>query len=190
VPDLSNQAVNSFNIVQRRWPAQVVGVDFLGVARILPTHLAPPPDRRFEEAIMDQFAGRPPRRCAPHRVLIIEDNHDAADSLGRLLILLGQQVRIAYSGSEGVDTASKWLPTVVISDIGLPGLDGYEVARALRRAWPTAGAKLIALSAYGTEESRRTALKAGFDEYLTKPADLDILQGMLGVGQSCDEAAH
>jgi CheY-like chemotaxis protein len=138
---------------------------------------------------MNQFTGRAPGGCAPHRVLIIEDNHDAADSLGRLLVLLGQQVRIAYSGSEGVDAANEWGPTVVISDIGLPGLDGYEVARALRRARPTAGVKLIALSAYGTEESRRSALKAGFDEYLTKPADLNVLQSLLGVGLSCDGTA-
>jgi CheY-like chemotaxis protein len=135
---------------------------------------------------MNQFAGCPPRGPVPHRVLIIEDNHDAADSLGRLLVLLGQQVRIAYSGAEGVDAASEWVPTVVISDIGLPGLDGFEVARALRRDRITAGATLIALSAYGTEESRRSALKAGFDEYLTKPADLNVLQRLLGVGPSCD----
>jgi CheY-like chemotaxis protein len=135
---------------------------------------------------MDQKSGHNSRGCGPHRVLIIEDNHDAADSLGRLLMLLGQQVRIAYSGSEGVELANEWGPTVVISDIGLPGLDGYEVARALRRARLTGGAKLIALSAYGTEESRRSALKAGFDEYLTKPADLNVLQSMLGVGPSCE----
>ena len=109
---------------------------------------------------MDPIYGRPLRGCSPpHRVLIIEDNHDAADSLGRLLVLLGQQVRIAYSGLEGVDAANEWIPTVVISDIGLPGLDGYEVARTLRRAGLTAGVKLIALSAYGTEESRRWHLR-------------------------------
>ena len=118
-----------------------------------------------------------------HRILIIEDNHDAADSLGSLLVLLGQQVRIAYTGPEGVDAASEWDPTVVISDIGLPGLDGYEVARALRRARPTAGVKLIALSAYGAEENRHSALKAGFDAYLTKPADLGVLRRLLDVSE-------
>ena len=137
---------------------------------------------------MDTYPARSARACvAPHRVLIIEDNHDAADSLGRLLVLLGQQVRVAYTGTEGVAAAGEWTPTVVISDIGLPGLDGFEVARALRRARSTAGIKLIALSAYGTEENRRSAFRAGFDEYLTKPADLDLLQSLLGVGGACDE---
>lgn len=123
----------------------------------------------------------------PHRVLIIEDNHDAADSLGKLLMLMGQQVRIAYTGPDGVTAASEWIPTVVISDIGLPGLDGFDVARALRRGRATAGIKLIALSAYGKEETRRSALRAGFDEYLTKPADLDVLQSLLGVREGWDE---
>ena len=131
----------------------------------------------------ERNAGSPRGDSQAHRILIIEDNHDAADSLGKLLALLGQQVKIAYSGPEGVVAAGEWLPTIVISDIGLPGLDGYEVARALRRAHRTAGAKLIALSAYGTEENRRSALNAGFDAYLTKPADLSVLRTLLEVSE-------
>ena len=115
----------------------------------------------------------------PQRILIIEDNRDAADTLGEILRLLGHEVRIAYSGLAGLHVASEWLPTVVVSDIGLPELDGFEVARELRGHKETAGAKLIALTAYGTEEYRRLAAQAGFDEYITKPADLGALEDIL-----------
>jgi DNA-binding response OmpR family regulator len=113
------------------------------------------------------------------RILIIEDNRDAADTLGEILKLLGHEVRIAYSGLQGVNVASEWGPTIVVSDIGLPELDGFEVARELRGQKKTAGAKLIALTAYGTEEHRRLAVQAGFDAYITKPADLDALEELL-----------
>jgi DNA-binding response OmpR family regulator len=115
------------------------------------------------------------------RILIIEDNRDAADTLGEILKLLGHEVRIAYSGLEGVHMASDWSPTIVLSDIGLPELDGFEVARELRGRKETAEVKLVALSAYGTEEDRRRARQAGFDYYITKPADLDDLERLLGL---------
>jgi DNA-binding response OmpR family regulator len=122
------------------------------------------------------------RKDQAHRILIIEDNHDAADTLGEILKLLGYDVRVVYSGLAGVNAASEWVPNTVVSDIGLPELDGFEVARALRGKKTTAGAKLIALSAYGTEDYRRMAFQAGFDDYITKPADLDALQELLEVG--------
>jgi CheY-like chemotaxis protein len=113
------------------------------------------------------------------RILIIEDNRDAALSLQMLLTLLGHQVWVAYTGTEGVSMAERLLPDVVISDIGLPGLDGWEVARALRRNRATAGVKLIALTGYGRDEDRRHAAEVGFDAFLTKPADPDLLQDFL-----------
>src|SRR5436309_2760188 len=67
-----------------------------------------------------------------HRILVIEDNHDSADTLGEILKLLGHEVRVVYTGLDGVRVACAWMPTVVLSDIGLPELDGFEVARALR----------------------------------------------------------
>ena len=105
------------------------------------------------------------------RILIVEDNRDAADSLRILLELLGHQVAIAHSGIEGVELARTWHPDVVLCDIGLPGMDGYGVAGALRHDPATSRTPLIALTGYGREEDRLRALQAGFDHHLTKPVD-------------------
>jgi CheY-like chemotaxis protein len=117
--------------------------------------------------------------AAPLRILIVEDSRDAADSLRMLLELLGHQVEVAYSGPEGVRRARQWRPDVVLCDIGLPGLDGYEVAGELRHDPATAKARLIAITGYGQEEDRRRAREAGFDHHLTKPVDPVALQPLL-----------
>jgi CheY-like chemotaxis protein len=123
-------------------------------------------------------AGRPPGQ--PLRILIVEDNRDAADSLRVLLQLLGHDVRVAYTGPDGVREAAGWRPQVVLSDIGLPGgLDGYGVARALRRDPATARALVVAITGYGSDDDRRRAREAGFDHALTKPADPAVLEEML-----------
>jgi two-component system CheB/CheR fusion protein len=111
---------------------------------------------------------------------VVEDNHDAADSLHLLLTLLGHDVRVAYTGPEGVEVAAAWRPDIIISDIGLPGLDGYGVAREVRRHPATARACLIAITGYGSEDDRRRAHEHGFDHLLTKPADPAVLQQLLG----------
>jgi two-component system CheB/CheR fusion protein len=113
------------------------------------------------------------------RIVVIEDNQDAADSLRMLLELLGHEVRVAYTGPEGVQLAREWAPTVVLSDIGLPGLDGFGVARALRRNKATANTHLIAITAYGDDDNRRRAQECGFDHFLTKPMSSDVLQRLL-----------
>src|SRR5262249_6218091 len=121
------------------------------------------------------------KRTRKHlRVLIIEDNHDAADSMRLLLEALGHEVQVAYAGPEGVQTATAWHPDVVVSDIGLPGLDGYHVAEALRRSPATADVRLIAVSGYGQEDDIRRARAAGFDDYLVKPAPPEELELLLG----------
>ena len=128
------------------------------------------------------LSGPPPQtRPAPRRlrVLIVEDNQDAADSLRILLEVYGYQVTVAYTGPDGVKAAEEHRPAVVICDIGLPGMDGYRVARALRENPATAAARLIALTGYGQEEDRRRAREAGFDEHLTKPADPAVLGALL-----------
>lgn len=117
--------------------------------------------------------------AVPIRVLIVEDNHDAADSLRILLELLGHQVAVAYSGPDGVRLAREWHPDVVLCDIGLPGLDGYGVAGELRHDPATANVQLIAVTGYGQEEDRRRAQQAGFDHHLTKPVDPEVLQPLL-----------
>jgi PAS domain S-box-containing protein len=113
------------------------------------------------------------------RVLVVEDSQDAADSLSLLLRLFGYKVTVAYSGPEGVRAAAAERPDVVICDIGLPGMDGYRVAMALRDNPATAAARLIALTGYGQEEDRRRTREAGFDEHLVKPADPAAVQRIL-----------
>jgi two-component system CheB/CheR fusion protein len=113
------------------------------------------------------------------RVLVIEDHRDSADSLRTLLELLGHEVTVAYTGAEGVAAAQTWQPEVVLCDIGLPELDGYGVAEALRRSPATAAARLIAVSGYGQEEDRRRSRQAGFDHHLVKPVAPEALQKLL-----------
>jgi CheY-like chemotaxis protein len=93
--------------------------------------------------------------------------------------LSGHEVAVAYSGQDGVQTAEHYQPDVVLCDIGLPGLDGYEVARQLRDNPVTAKARLIAVTAYGRDEDRRRSHEAGFEQHLVKPVDPDALQRVL-----------
>jgi PAS domain S-box-containing protein len=122
---------------------------------------------------------RPSASGRHSRILVIEDNKDAADSLRMLLSVLGHEVRVAFTGPAGVQAATEWLPEVVLSDIGLPGFDGFEVARRLRRQPGMEGAMLVALTGYGGPDDRRRGLEAGFDHYLTKPTDPADLQRLL-----------
>jgi CheY-like chemotaxis protein len=115
----------------------------------------------------------------PFRVLIIEDNHATADSLRLLLDLRGHEVRVAYDGLAGVLAAREQPPDVVLCDIGLPGLDGYGVAAALRDHPATAAARLIAITAYGSDEARRRSQQVGFDRHFVKPVDPQVLLAML-----------
>ncbi|HEV3262610.1 MAG TPA: PAS domain S-box protein [Gemmataceae bacterium] len=113
-----------------------------------------------------------------YRILLIEDNRDAAESIKTLLGLVGHRVETAYTGATGVEAARAFHPQAVLCDIGLPGgMDGYAVARALRPEFPSA--HLIALTGYGREEDQRRAYEAGFDQHMTKPVDFDKLQGVL-----------
>jgi PAS domain S-box-containing protein len=129
-------------------------------------------------ALLDSVRGPIPS-SRPHRILVIEDNRDAAESLRLLLDLLGHEVRVAYTGPEGVQAAVEWIPEVIISDIGLPRLDGYGVARAIRQHPALARTKLIAVTGYGREEDRSRARESGFDYVLTKPAEPAVLLELL-----------
>ena len=126
-------------------------------------------------------AGAAPIRVSlsPQRILVVDDNRDAADSLGMLLQVLGAEVRIARDGPEALAEFSAYDPSVVLLDIGMPGMDGYEVARRIRSGFPDRRTALIALTGWGQDEDRRRAREAGFDHHLIKPADLDALQGLL-----------
>jgi two-component system CheB/CheR fusion protein len=135
-----------------------------------------------EPAALSEMPAAPPSAGSHLRILVVEDNRDGADSLRLLLELLGHEVRVAYSGPEGVATAREFRPDVVLCDIGLPGLDGYGVARELRLNPTTARVRLLALTGYGQDEDLRRSREAGFDHHLIKPADPAVLSKLLSSG--------
>lgn len=108
----------------------------------------------------------------PKRILIAEDNRDGAETLAGLLRLHGHTVEVAYTGERALQTAPAFRPDVAILDIGLPGLDGYEVARRLRTLDETRDSLLIAATAYGSPDDIDRAMAAGFDAHFVKPVPL------------------
>ncbi len=115
----------------------------------------------------------------PGRVLVVDDNTDAAESLAMLLGISGHEVRVVHNGPDALEAAEDFHPEVVLLDIGLPGLDGYGVARRLRERPATRDVLLIAVSGYGQEEDRRRSREAGFDYHLIKPVDFADLQQLI-----------
>ncbi len=125
----------------------------------------------------------PPRERAAARrlkLLVVEDNQDAAESLAMVLELWGHEVRMAFDGLAALEIAVELGPDVIISDLGLPGIDGFELARRLRHDGVYKGAVLIALSGYGRDDDKRRAFDAGFDHHLVKPPDLEALAALIG----------
>jgi PAS domain S-box-containing protein len=114
----------------------------------------------------------------PLRILVADDNRDAADSLQRVLALYGHEVRVAYDGAAAMTLGEQFRPRVAILDIGMPGTNGYEVARALRTKHGEA-LTLVALTGWGQDADRRRAAEAGFDHHLTKPVDPQTLNILL-----------
>jgi signal transduction histidine kinase/DNA-binding response OmpR family regulator len=113
------------------------------------------------------------------RILVVDDNTDAAESLKMLLSVFGHQVEIAHDGQSAIALARTQLPQVVFLDIGLPGMDGYEVARRFRSDADLADSKLIALSGYGTENDQQRSRAAGFNRHLVKPVDPSELPAII-----------
>jgi two-component system, chemotaxis family, CheB/CheR fusion protein len=122
---------------------------------------------------------QPPPRSTARRVLVIEDNVDAADSLRDLLELSHHSVEVAYDGATGVERARTFRPEIVLCDIGLPGMSGYEVAQALRAEESLEGARLVAMSGYALAEDVARSMAAGFDVHLAKPASLEAIERAL-----------
>jgi CheY-like chemotaxis protein len=121
----------------------------------------------------------PARGTPATRILIVDDNHDAAESLGLLLSLDGHDVHTVHAAREVLERARYFKPHIILLDIGLPEIDGFEVARRLRAAPEFSGVKIVALTGYGQTEDRRRTEAAGFDAHLVKPADLGTLQKTL-----------
>jgi CheY-like chemotaxis protein len=133
-----------------------------------------------------------PRNLLGRSVLIVDNNRDAADSLALLLRLAGHEVRTAYDGPAALDLARVWPPDVVLLDIGMPGMDGLEVARRLRQDLGLKQALLVALTGYGQDEDRRRSQEAGFNAHLVKPVDVCDLEGPLArpVFSGVQKASH
>ncbi|TMG72646.1 MAG: response regulator [Betaproteobacteria bacterium] len=119
-----------------------------------------------------------PAEAPPLRILVADDNRDAADSLQRILALYGHEVRVAYDGESALHVGSEFRPRVAILDIAMPGTNGYDVARALRRHHGD-DVTLVALTGWGQDTDRRRASDAGFDHHLTKPVDPQTLNTLL-----------
>lgn len=114
------------------------------------------------------------------RVLIVDDNVDSAASVAAFLRLAGHDVRMAHDGHAALQAARSMRPEFIFLDLGLPGLDGYEVARRVRAEPGLEAARIIALSGYGQDADRQKSLEAGIDQHLVKPADLAFLESLLG----------
>jgi CheY-like chemotaxis protein len=115
----------------------------------------------------------------PQRVLVVEDKIDARESLRAVLELAGHQVRCAEDGFRAIDVAVAWVPDAALVDVGLPGIDGYEVARRLRASAMGATVRLVAVTGYGPPDDRRRAMESGFDAHLVKPVTAEDLDRVL-----------
>lgn len=124
-------------------------------------------------------SGTPAPKSGSIRILVVDDNRDSADSLGLLLELVGNEVRIVHDGQAAVDAANEFQPRVVLLDIGLPTLNGYEAARKIREQPWSKQSMMIAVTGWGDDVDRQRSKEAGFDHHLVKPVDLDALTALL-----------
>jgi two-component system CheB/CheR fusion protein len=127
-------------------------------------------------------AGEPSAMTRELRVLVVEDHPDSADMMAFLIEAQGHKVFKAHDGASALDTALAMIPDVMFCDIGLPGMNGYELAAEIRKQPRLGQVRLIAVSGYGREEDRRRAETAGFDAHLTKPIEPDLLHSLLQLG--------
>jgi CheY-like chemotaxis protein len=112
-------------------------------------------------------------------MLVVDDNVDAAQTLAAILELNGHEVRVAYSGAEGLRIASEWRPEIGVLDIGIPDLNGYELCRGIRERCLDAQPLLIACTGWGQQEDMERAREAGFDHHLVKPVDPEAVLRLL-----------
>ena len=129
----------------------------------------------------DTRAGTPAAQIQPHRILLVDDNMDAADIAAMLLKQLGQDVMQVYDGRTALDVARDFGPDIIVLDVNMPGLHGLQVARSIR-ALPgrVSGCRIIAYTGFGQPEHRAAAQAAGFDDFLVKPVSIAQWAGILG----------
>jgi PAS domain S-box-containing protein len=138
---------------------------------------------RSEVPVTPPPGGEAPGPGRPRRILVVDDSRDSADTLARLLRRLGHEVEVAYEGPSAYAAAVALVPDIVLLDIGLPGMDGYEVARRLRAEPSLDGVCLVALTGYGSEADRRRSTAVGFDTHLVKPVEFGALRRLLDATQ-------
>jgi PAS domain S-box-containing protein len=141
----------------------------------LPLIGQPTPEQPLESGNNEKVAAVPKRR-----ILVVDDNHDSAISLGMMLSLMGNETRIAHDGQEGLEAATAFRPDLLLLDIGLPKLNGYEVCRRIREQPWSKGMVIVALTGWGQEEDIRRSDEAGFNHHLVKPVDPAALEKLLG----------
>jgi CheY-like chemotaxis protein len=133
----------------------------------------------LSDAVEPRRVPQPSVWASSRRVLIVDDNGDAAESLALVLEAEGHEVRTAANGEQALRIAAGWLPHLALLDIGLPGMDGYEVARRLRSMDGFHDCRIVAVTGYGQPSDRHLAEAAGFDEHLVKPAPMEAISRML-----------
>ncbi len=163
-------------IVEAEIDGECGGSEFLGRLPALVSVGSPlPPVEKIEEVAPS--GGR--------RILVVDDNVDAADSLGLLLEILGNEVRLAYDGEAGVESAGAFRPAVVLCDIRMPKLNGYDAARRVRSEPWGRDMVLVALTGWGQETDRQKCTEAGFNQHLLKPVEAAALMNLLaGLNQA------
>jgi CheY-like chemotaxis protein/two-component sensor histidine kinase len=149
------------------------GAEFVVSLPALPTARSGAAAERYEADARRSTA------IAPHRVLVVDDVRASAQTLALMLKVIGQEVEICHDGQEAIEIIKRRPPDVAFLDIGMPGMDGYEVARHLREQPELAKMILVALTGYGQDEDRRRSIEAGFNFHLVKPTSLETLEQLL-----------
>lgn len=135
---------------------------------------------------MTMIASTPGESTQPRRVLLVDDSVDAAEAMSMLLETLGHEIRVTHDGPSALAMVDDFAPDVVILDIGLPGMDGFEVARQMRTRAVTKAALLIALTGYGAESDKQKARDAGFDHHLVKPVSFTAIETVIAASFAGD----
>ena len=153
------------------------GSEFVVRLPLIPTLLQPPP----------RIDGLRAAALSGSRILVVDDNKDSADSLAMLLRLKGNDIRTAHDGPEAVRVAEAFHPELVLLDIGLPKLNGYDVAGRIRQQPRGLDVVLVALTGWGQDEDRRRSKEAGFNFHIVKPVELSALENLLADSQATTE---
>jgi CheY-like chemotaxis protein len=144
----------------------------------LPANVADPAASKAVQ-LANSRAPAPQDKQRPMRILVVDDNIDAADSVALLLTIDGFEARSVHSAMAALDKVDSYEPDVILLDIGLPVMDGFEVAKRLRARIPAEKMRIVALSGYGQQAARDRAAQAGFDHYLVKPVEPTVLSDFL-----------